>query len=56
MIVRVYKIKGSRLMEIYQSLNVYFQKRVEGERLNLISVTKDVCECDDYVHSKQMEI
>ena len=29
---------------------------MEGERPNLISVTKDVGECEYYVHSKQMEI
>ena len=31
-----------------------FPEEVEGGRANLI--TKDVGECDDFVHSKQMEI
>ena len=43
-------------MEIYQSLYVNFQKRVEGGRTNLICISKDVGEYEDYVHSKQMEI
>ena len=55
-IVRSYIIKGGRFVEIYQSLYVNFQKRVEMERTNLISVTKDVGECDGFVHSKQIEI
>ena len=42
-------------MEIYQSLYVNFQKRVEGERTNLISVTKDVGEYESFVHSKLMK-
>ena len=55
-IVRGYKIKGGQICGDYRSLYVKFQKRVEGERTNLISVTKDVGECDGFVHSKQMEI
>ena len=43
-------------MEIYQALYVYFQKRVEGERTNLICISKDDGECEGFVHSKQMEI
>ena len=43
-------------MEIYQSLYVDFQKRMEGERTNLICITKDIGECGGFVHSKQMEI
>ena len=43
-------------MEIYQSLYVNFQKRVEGERTNMICITKDVGECEGFVHSKQIEI
>ena len=43
-------------MEIYQSLYINFQKRVEVERTNLICITKDVGECDGFVRSKQMEI
>ena len=47
---------GGRFMQIYQALYADFQKQVDGERTYLICISKDVCKCDGFAHSKQMEI